>query len=596
LSLAWLAAPAGAARGVDRKGAQILVESLIDAVEVGVEVGGEVGLEREVLDAWLAPAALEGRPEAMREAYLSSMLLRLGPQGDLGSELAGREVAGVVSGPGYARVVLEGAAPLTVVVRRDEGGLAIDRIERSRCALCAEPERFVVDLLADVAAGGGGRWRLTVGRELLLPETIEGADPEEWRRAMDRRNVHAAYLRWALRDAAVVGSRGDEVTVRLREGGEETWTVVFGGTGWAVDYAALPADSVLRLDPADTALWRQEDYVSEAAARWWLPLMRGEEPTLLAGDVIFAGVRRGQGELVIYTQNLGRTTAMGARIDPQTGEVLGAWSMPRLGIKLMVIPHLWRSLFSAALSPDGRHLAVAIHNQLQVADVETGEWRYVSHELGGAGGVAWSQDGAWLAAGGEGGSLLLVETEGWQVRARAGLGEACMAPVFWDGGLAAVSREGRVARFSLPDLLPAGEGARVCCGAPGAAAVDPAGGGLMVSCTASCAPVWRWELPPTGSVDPPAAIADERLSAAAGALGTDPTGRWRLAPSAEGGAALVNTRTGEVAATFSAAPLVYADWSDDGDWLYGVDSGGRLWRWSVGALVGRGRQVGHSSP
>jgi hypothetical protein len=126
--------------------------------------------------------------------------------------------------------------------------------------------------------------------------------------------------------------------------------------------------------------------------------------------------------------------------------------------------------------------------------------------------------------------------------------------------------------------------------------VDPAGGGLMVSCTASCAPVWRWELPPTGSVDPPAAIADERLSAAAGALGTDPTGRWRLAPSAEGGAALVNTRTGEVAATFSAAPLVYADWSDDGDWLYGVDSGGRLWRWSVGALVGRGRQVGHSSP
>ena len=266
--LASLLAPlVWAARPPDPERSERLVSALIAASNAGP-------IAPEQVDDWIRPPATSGWSRERQQAWAEAMSRRLGPGGDVGRSLAGAEAAGVVEGPDYARVVIEdGPGWLTFVVRRAGDGPRIERLESSACGLCEEPERFVVDLLRDVAEGRDES-RLLMGVDLHVGEDAlaDGVDPIEWGRSFDRRNVHTGYLRWLLRDAEVASAWGEGVTVALGER-QETWSVTWHGERWMLDYASLPEDSPLRLAPEAVITWKYAANVARAVAEYWLPEM-----------------------------------------------------------------------------------------------------------------------------------------------------------------------------------------------------------------------------------------------------------------------------------------------------------------------------------
>ena len=571
-----------AARPPDLDRSERLVSALIEASSAGA-------IAPDRIDEWIRPPVVEGWSRERRQVWAEGMSRRLSPEGDIGRSIAGAGTVGVLEGPDYARVVLDGPPWLTFVVRRAGDGPRIERVETSACGLCEEPERFVADLVADVRAGRD-QMRLLMGLDLYIGEDAlpDGVDPVEWGRSFDRRNVHTGYLRWLLRDAEVASSWGEGVTVTLGER-QETWSVAWRDERWMLDYASLPEDSPIRLAPEEVVTWKYAANVAQAVAEYWLPEMRPVgDAVLLAEPVMYAAPRRGRGELVLYNQDLGRTAAVLIRMDPLTGEVIAGRSLPLLSSRLQVAPFDWRSLFVPALSPDGDQLAVTVHTKLQVIDVETGDVVHETLQSSRAGAVAWSPSGALLASCDEVGAVLLLDTERWSVVGRAQAGKGCVSLAWRGDTVTAATGEGRVVVMAAPELtiLDADEG--ICCGGVHSAAAVPGGGGLAVGCTAACAPIWRWEMPPVWASGGDALLsADERMSALSGTLSVDPSGRWMVAPwGGEGGAAaLVALESGEPLRVFSEAPLVQISWDLSEDALYAVDKEGRLWRWSLSGLL-----------
>ena len=61
--------------------------------------------------------------------------------------------------------------------------------------------------------------------------------------SLQARNQQGGGLAWLLTGARVVGTRGQEVSVKLADGRVDRWTISYRRGRWQVDYHALPEES-----------------------------------------------------------------------------------------------------------------------------------------------------------------------------------------------------------------------------------------------------------------------------------------------------------------------------------------------------------------
>ena len=529
--------------------------------------------EEPELDGLVAPA---GRGEGHVAQLVERMESDLA--GPVGAFLARREVAGVVRGPDYLRVVFEGAAPLTVVVRRQGSGAVIDELAWSACGMCSEQERFVRDLLADVDEQREASHRLLPGLELDVRDWVDDQKIDEvaWRRALVRRNSHAGYLRWVLAGARVASSDGQQVRVELADR-TETWVVRYVDGRWQLVYDRLPDDSPLRLATTDIRRWMHDSTVASSRVQWWLPDMRElERGQLVARDVVAVFPRPAQGDVVVYGQDLGRTWGLLARLDPDTGEVLFRSEVPTLSERVNMHPWLWRRSFRTALSPDGRRLAVGVYDRLWVLGVDEGEVQLARRTKGEVGALAWHGESLLVA---HAGAVTRYERDGFATTAQRWLQGESAELLVWNDELVRVGEHGDVHRLDATTLDDLVEPWTVCCGEARGAAFDPSTWELCVTCGEACEPAWLWR---NGEL-----YADAARQAEEGVVAPDPSGRWLLAPwSGEGGtASLWDARTDVLLAAFSPQPLLAATWASDGSAIWALDAAGNAWRWDVAELA-----------
>ncbi|MCB9743083.1 MAG: hypothetical protein H6740_10820 [Alphaproteobacteria bacterium] len=562
------------------------------AAQALVELGARdlVDPESPGLRQLVRPSSLPEHPLAY-EAWYAQLAARLSPGTPLQQAMASRPaVLGTVRGPDYTRVVYDTSPSLTVVTRRQGGATRVEAVEQSACGLCGEPERFVRDLLAYVARTGDANTRLVLGVEVLADEAL--SEDRSWRAAYQIRSTQAGYMAWLLHGAEVLDADEESVRVRLAPSGvepvEERWPVVWERDRWMLDYAGLPEQSLLRLPPAEASSWLRESFVEEATLRLWTPRMR-ETPsgTLVADDVLYMAPTPG-GELLVYTQDIGRSAALLLTLDPDTGEVRRRASMPTLSQRVGIPQERWGSLFVGALSPSGDTLALAAHDHLWLVDVRALELLRSQRTGPAVRALAWAPDGRTLAVGDERGAVRLLDSAGEE-----------LSPTWWPvasdpvhallwpdaGRVVRVTEGGSIGELSAPGLVPGALDLTACCGSVRGAALDPGSGELVVGCAGACDPayLWRCELLAEGE---PEVLADEEFRADDGVVSVDPAGRYRLTPSSrpEGNAALWDAQSGALIAVFAPAPLRAVSWEDDRLWA--LDAHGRLWRWELQALRG----------
>ena len=569
-----MAASALAARPPDPERARGLAEEFSDRAAAG-----------ELEAAWLRevvqPESLALLPHAEQRSYYHHLERSLDPAAPLGRSLAlGPPVLGVVEGPDYLRVVYDTKPALTLVVRRDSGGAVAERFERSACSLCSEPERFVADLLEDLQSGEG-RPRLLPGVDLSVDAEQEAAVPGDWTYAWHARNIDAGYLRWLLADAEVVNTSGLGVDVALADR-TETWPVVYRDGRWQLDYAGLDEDSPVRLADEGLGRWREDRVIARHAVDWWTPAWDArDEGLLLATEVRLVAPRPLQGDLLLYVQDLERSFALAALVDPATGEVERRIGLPTLSKRENHDPDTWDDLFVGALSPDGKRLAIGAHRRLWVVDVESGEVLRTVYDVNGLRALAWSAEGERLALGDRRGvSLLEGERYGDRARHWAESLSAVEGLAFRGEQLWMIQEDGLATPLALPGLKPEGAPVRACCGAVRGVTSLARSGELLVGCAGSCDPAWLWRWEPGGD---PLVLADERWRGEAGTVSASPDGRYLVGPTAEGRAALWDLRTDEVLAVFGPGPLDQVAW--DGERVYGLDGRSRAWSWELRELV-----------
>ncbi|MCB9758253.1 MAG: hypothetical protein H6739_00295 [Alphaproteobacteria bacterium] len=587
-------APAQAARPPDEDRALQLVAQL----RIALAAQGEVRGDEVWLRTLLVPAAMPPQPAARAEGY-RRLAARLSPGAALRTALdQGGAVAGVVRGPDYLRVVLDGDPTATLVVRREGSTTVIDRVEISACGLCEEPERFVVDLLADVKRQGVASHRLVAGIELWVADAPE--DDPDWRAALHRRDTEAGYLAFLLDGAQVLGVSGDRVRVSVRDpdriGAEEpfrteTWPVIYLDGRWGVHYAELPEDSALRLAPDDIDRWLRDAVISQAAVRYWRPRMIEQgAATLIADDVLFLAPRPVQGDLLLYTQDLRRSRAFVALLDPDSGEVTRRIRMPVLSRQVAVFPAQWRDMFVGALSPSGQLLAIAVHDRLWLVDLPSGRLLTSLRTGPAVTSLAFAPDGRWLAVGDERGSVQLLDVAeaAWGGRYWPKAARTAHA-LTWENPeqLLVLWEDGELARLRAPDLAEPEPLGVACCGAVRSMALAPSSGVLMVGCAGSCEPAFLWRADLLGAGEPEV-LADADYRADAGVIAADPADAWLITPCSregEGRAALWARGADDATATFSDEPLRLIAWDPDGDAVWVIDQSGRAWRYRLAALT-----------
>ncbi|MCP4807326.1 MAG: hypothetical protein GY884_18435 [Proteobacteria bacterium] len=524
----------------------------------------------------MQPSALDDLPPAARRSYYHELEVSLA--GGLGDALAaGSAVAGVVHGPDYVRVVLEGEPAVTAVVRQESGRPVIERFEPSVCSLCPEPERFVRELLADVQSG---RPRLLVGVDMKYePDTTRS-----WGFAWNTRNTDAGYLRWVLDGAEVVGSDVRGVDVALAQQ-TETWPVVYRDGRWQLVYEDLPEDSLLRLGEDGLKVWNSDRHVARQAVAWWVPVMEQRaQGLLLADEVRFVAPRPFQGDLLVYVQDLERSVALVALVDPETGDVARRIGLPTLSKRENHDPETWNDLFVGALSDDGKRLAIGAHRRLWIVDVGRGEVVRTLYDVGGVTALDWSDDGERLAVGDQRGVMVLSGTtldksrRHWAETLSPVEGVVLASDTTW-----MVQEDGLVVELDA-ELRPTGRTREACCGGVRGVETDPRNGDLLVGCDGSCDPAWLWRW---DGQDESAArmIADEGFCATAGTISVAPSGDLLVGPVADGGAALWTVRDEQLVTRFGAGALTQVAWDDER--VYGLDARGRAWSWELRELGSR---------
>lgn len=584
LITAALAAPAAAPTSRE---ASVFVEEVVDVVADG-----------RVSALWarrtFLPWELEQATPAVRLAWEDRVTDRLAAEGDWRQVLGQRpRVAETVSGPDYTRVVFAESG-WTAVVRRSEDGLVVDRFEPSACGGCAEPVRFLTDLLAQIDGRDAAGRRLLPGAELAVQPWLDEdgpADKQRWAWALQNRNARAGYLWWLLDDAQVLGGVGDS-TVRIQlESGVEDWPVLYQDHRWMVDYARLPEGSALRLPEDQVAHWTTTGTVRQETLRYWRPTWRPVGDALLVDEgALLLAPRALHGDLVAYHQDMGSRWAMIATLDPVTGEVLSTVPAPRIPMSFFLPTHGWWDWLELELSPDGRHLAVGAQTRLWVVAVDSGEVVLSASPLPRVTSLSWSPDGRHLAVGDIfGGASLYAGPDFDKVASARASGRPIHGFAWLAGGLLAVDDAGAVHQYGLPGLSAGGVLDKACCGAVHGVDRLPFTGQVVIGCAGGCDPAWLWRWDPVGTA-PAEVLADARLDASAGILSADPTGRWLVVGhSGPGGAmALWDLHQARIAATFSDLPLRAVTWSPEGGRIWGIDLAGRSWRWDLATLLSSG--------
>jgi hypothetical protein len=584
----WISVALGAAfPAPTQREAAAFVEEVVDVVADG-----------RVSGLWAArtfvPWPIEDATPSVRLAWAGQVDTRLAPGGDWRAVLARRpRVAATVSGPDYTRVVLQDTG-WTLVVRRMEDGLVVDRVEASACDECAEPERFVTDLFNQIDTRDAAGRRLLPGGELAVQPWLDDegpADKQRWSWALQNRNARAGYLWWLLRDAEVLATVDDDTVQVQLETGVEDWSVVYRDRHWQLDYAQLPEDSALRLPDDQIAHWTSSGRVRQETLTYWRPTWEPQGDTVRVDDMaMFVAPRALQGDVVLYHQDMGSRWAMIATLDPETGEVQSAVPAPRVPMSFFLPTSGWWDWLEIALSPDGRHLAVGVQTRLWVIAVDTGDVVLAATRLPRITALSWSPDGKHLAAGDIYGGNSLYRGPSFQRTAQArSSGRPIHGHAWLSDGVLAVDEAGAVHRYRLPDLVAEGVVDKACCGGVHGVERLPFTGEVVIGCAGTCAPAWLWRWDPVGSTAPEV-LADARLDASSGFVSADPTGRWLVVGhSGDGGAmALWDLREGRIAATFSDLPLRQVSWSPEGGRIWGIDLAGRSWRWDVALLVAGG--------
>ncbi|MBT3220406.1 MAG: hypothetical protein HN348_15070, partial [Proteobacteria bacterium] len=288
--------------------------------------------EPEIPVDWLKehfiPVHLPALPD---DDWYARLAQALGPDGALGGAL--RKSPGpvnTVNGPDYTRIVLGGTPLLSLVVRyNDHGVVVIDRIEKTSCALCEEPSRFVRDLIADVRENGDGTHRLLPAIELDVANHIEShprlGSGSRWVGTLQARNYTGDKLSWLLSRAEVVGAKGNDVDVVYADGFVDRWKVIHRRGSWQMDYAALKEDSPLRLDETQMLNIRGTAPLAATALRHWEPQWTEstDKTNLLIGQrAIGAHVDPRDGTILVVLLDLDRVLCGIVRVDPATHTVV----------------------------------------------------------------------------------------------------------------------------------------------------------------------------------------------------------------------------------------------------------------------------------
>ena len=543
---------------------------VLPALRAAIDAGGPS-------DAWL-DAHVDPGPAGWTRDRRDAWVRALRPAGPLARTLAraGGILHTATRGADHAVLVLDTAPRLLAVLAPDG---RVRHLRPTACDRCPEPERWVRDLLADLRAAGGHGTRLRVATDVEVSAHVRAhraLDANRWPALLDRRLRDDLALRQRIAGALVTGVRGDIVTLRYADGGEDAWTVTFDEGRGRLDYAGLPDASPLRLSLDDARAWRGTALRSQVRTHTWTPSwrVRGDGVGVEIGHAAVGAVVDPHDDTVlIVTLDPDRTLSAVFRVDPWTRAVVDRIPLPPIQARRHLPVPGWTARWPVALRPDTRALAVLTPDGVRVVDLDDGTITEPDAYAGDATRLLWLGDGR-LVLGTRDGALRL---DG----ALHPLGDAAVLHLAQreDGVVEAVLTDGAVVALDLADPASTAVRAVVCDGDARSAARRPRDGTWLIACGPRARDAHAL-LPPFLST--PERVAG-RPDASIAAWGAD--GARYLAPAASG-LGVWNSSGGAPAVGLDARP-VSASFTPEGDRLVALlDDGTVVW-WDLARLAAR---------
>ena len=520
------------------------------------------------------------------EAWYARLAQALGPDGALGQALRKSPGAvNIVDGPDYTRVVMGGTPLLSLVIRRStDGAVVIDGIEETSCALCEEPSRFVRDLIVNVKANGDGAHRLLPTVELEVATHIKSnprlGSGSRWVGMLQTRNYTGDRLSWLLSRAEVVGGRGPAVDVVYADGFVDSWKVVYHRGRWQIDYTALEEDSPLRLDQGEMTSIFDTATLAASALRHWEPRWTesADETHLIIGQrAIGAHVDPRDGTILVVLLDLDRVLCGIVRVDPATHTVVERIRVRPPDPRTNIDTGAWYSRWRTALSPDGRHLALALPSRLWLVGLSSGTNELMS-TINGVTALTFAEppaneNGPLLAAAWKGRLEIYYKT-GFQTyyldETPNSLG-ANRSTIF------ATTRQGSLIEFPLDGSEPLARD--VCCEERAIdASVHPMGNEVLVVCPTECQ-VAAHRVHLNGPIEDARGAGVERRGTS-----WSPDGSFFITatpPNEPHSLLLWNAAENRPIASFGSARVHTISWAPDAGWLVTTDDKGQVLLWDV---------------
>ncbi len=502
------------------------------------------------------------------------------PFGPLETTLAGsRGVLHVAAVGPQTRVVLDTLPRLSLLMAPAANGLRLVAMEPTSCDRCSEPERFVRDLISDVARRGSLGDRLQLDVELVSRAITDASKWDAWAAAAEGRNQADQRLARDLGAAKVIDVAGETVTVQWPNGKAEPWTIRMTPRGPAIDVDLLAEDSPLRLSSADAKRYRKpSERQAEATATWapmWRTVARGAA-TWLGDHVLAGGFDPLDDHVALVAWNEDIPWAAVLQLDPETR---GLGARVTIGLPDDLSP---TRIFSgpgapkAAFDPWLRSALVSVRGRLFSVDFARGAASALSKTSGiGAVGFDGAAQPVWVD--GEG---ILHTADGSGTLA---VGPSVGVHVDGTGG-EAVRADGTLVRWSAQGELS--EPIPLCEHDPGTTAPaatiasrHPIEGSWLVVCGPDTGAAFaRWDAP-TGTVR----AVPGRIEAGK-ALAWSSDGRWFAVPAdddLEAGVVVWDAEADEPVLLLGDRASVSAAFSAHGDKLLTVDIDGRALVWDL---------------